>query len=403
MESTQEDDRQPRALMLIENQGIPTDRRVMSEAQSLRAHGYSVSIICPRQDGQMSEEVIDGILVRRYAARPAQGGAKSQVVEYGNALVKTLWHMIALSRRPGFDVIHVGNPPDLFVLLAAPFKLAGKRFIFDQHDLAPELYSAIYARDSGFLMRALRWTERLSYRHSDAVISTNESYKRLACTRGGVDPERVFVVRNGPREGWPGAATPDNSLKRGRPYLVVYLGIMGPQDGVDVLVDSIAELVNGMGFKDATFALVGDGAACPSLREQAETAGIADWIDFTGWISDQELLSTYLVTADACVCPDPSSPLNDKSTFVKVAEYMAAGTPIVAFDLPETRFSAGDAALYAQPGDVSGFAGLIRDALVDETLRERMARGAAERVPMLCWEEQVPNLLAAYECALRQS
>lgn len=249
-------------------------------------------------------------------------------------------------------------------------------------------------------MSALRWSERLSYRLADAVIASNESYRRIALTRGNVAADRVFVVRNGPREDWPLPVTPDPALKAGRPLLVVYMGVMGEQDRVDVLLDVIHSLVHKRGFRDATFALVGDGSAVEDLKRRATELGIEEFVDFAGWIEDDELLSRYLVTADACVCPETSSPLNDRSTFIKVMEYMSSGTPVVAFDLPETRFSAGEAAVYADSGDVEGFAARLRDVLTDEDLRARMRAEAARRMPGLRWESQVPNLLAAYRRAL---
>jgi glycosyltransferase involved in cell wall biosynthesis len=396
----QSDSRVPRALILVENASIPFDRRVTEEALSLIANGYVVSVICPAAKDQPLAETLQGIIVRRYRPHRSTGGARSQVAEYLVALAKTLMLMLALAREPGFDVIQACNPPDLFFLITWPFKLFGKRFIFDQHDLSPELYAALYGRDSGAILNVLRWSEHRSYRHADAVITVNESYKRLACSRGGMDDDAVFVVRNGPREGWPLSVAPDPSLKRGRRFLVTYMGVMGYQDGVDVLLEAVDTLVHAMDFHDATFALVGDGNAAAALKEQAHRLGIEDYVDFVGWVRDQDTLSRYLVTADACVCPEPSSPLNDHSTFIKVMEYMASSTPIVAFDLRETRFSAGEAALYATPGDVDGYAALLREALTDEALRARMAAAAAERMPDLRWERQVPGLLAAYERAL---
>lgn len=397
---TSDRERRPRALILVENAPVPDDRRVAEEARSLQASGYVVSVICPGATGQPLEESLDGVEVRRYRPWTSRGGVLSQGVEYLTALAKTLRLMIAVSRNPGFDVVQACNPPDLFFLIVWPFKLAGKRFIFDQHDLSPELYASLYSRDRGLLMWLLRSTERLSYRLSDAVIVTNESYRRLALSRGRVDPDRVFVVRNGPREGWPRPVSADASLKKGRRYLVVYMGVMGRQDGVDVLLRAIGTLVHSMGFCDATVALVGSGQAMESLKEQARDLGIEEYVYFTGWIKDEAVLSRYLVTADACVCPEPSSPLNDHSTFIKVMEYMASRTPIVAFDLPETRVSARDAAVYAAPGDVEGFAELLRDVLIDGDLRSKMTAAAADRIPSLRWERQVPNLLAAYDRAL---
>jgi glycosyltransferase involved in cell wall biosynthesis len=393
-------DRAPRVLILVENAPVPTDRRVIEEARSLSSNGYVVSVIAPADSGEPSRESLGGIEVRRFRPIDAHGGALAQGIEYLNALAKTLWLMIALSRTPGFDVIEACNPPDLFFLIVWPFKLAGKRFIFDQHDLSPELYASLYSRNRGFLMRVLRWAERRSYRMSDAVLACNESYRGLAVSRGSVDPDRVFIVRNGPLEDWPLPVPPDPSLKMGRPYLVVYMGIMGFQDGVDVLVAAVDVLVHAMGFHEATFALVGDGSATESLKEQVRRLGLEDYVCFAGWVPDEETMSLYLATADACVCPEPSSPLNDRSTFAKVMEYMAAGKPTIAFDLPETRFSARDAAVYAAPGDVDGFAAGIREALTDEPLRTKMVAAAAARIPSLRWECQVPALLAAYDRAL---
>lgn len=393
----------PRALILVENAPVPGDRRVTAEALSLRANGYDVSVICPVAGDQPLREEMDGVLVARYHPHQppcVSGGAREQVTEYLVALAKTLRLMVSLARRPGFDVIQACNPPDLFFLVSWPFKLAGKRFIFDQHDLSPELYATIFGRDSGPIMRTLRWTEALSYRLADAVIATNESYRRIAETRGRVAPDRAFVVRNGPREGWPLPVAPDPSLKRGRPLLVVYMGVMGHQDGVDRLLDAAHILIRERGFRDATFALVGEGSAERDLWRQARELGIEDHVHFTGWVDDEDLLSRYLVTADACVCPEPSSPLNDHSTFIKVMEYMASGTPVVAFDLPETRFSAGDAAVYAAPGDIEGFAARLEEVLTDGGLRAAMQAEAAQRMPGLRWESQVPALLAAYRRAL---
>lgn len=393
-------DRQPRVLILVENAPVPGDRRVTDEARSLLANGYVVSVIAPAGPGQPRREAVDGIEVRRYHAVHASGGAGAQVAEYMNALVKTFWLMVVLSRRPGFDVIEACNPPDLFFLIVWPFKLLGKRFIFDQHDLTPELYSSLYMRDRGLIMRVLRWSEHRTYRLADVVLSCNESYRRLALTRGGKTPDRVFVVRNGPGENWPIPVAPDPSLKDGRPYLVVYMGIMGFQDGVDVLVEAVHELVHTLGFHEVTFAIVGDGSAMASLKQQARELDVEEWVTFVGWVRDEETMALYLASADACVCPEPSSPLNDQSTFAKVMEYMAAGKPIVAFDLPETRFSAREAAAYAAPGDVAGFARLIRDVLTDATLKRKMTEAAAARIPSLRWERQIPALLAAYDSAL---
>lgn len=389
-----------RVLILVENAPLPGDRRVEHEAVSLIANGYHVSVICPAWADQVPYESFKGVDVYRYRIKSPEGGTLAHVLEYLEALAKTFWLMLKISRKPGFDVIHACNPPDLFFLLAWPFVLFDKKFIFDQHDLSPELFASLYGHDRSLVISLLRLTEWCTYRLSTVVISSNESYRKIAHARGGIPFDRSFAVRNGPREDWPRPVEPDESLKAGSKYLVGYMGVMGKQDGVDALLSAIDVLVNKQGFTEAQFALIGDGNAEAELKKQAADLGIESYVDFVGWVADQDLLSRYLITADACVCPETSSPLNDHSTFIKVMEYMAAGTPIVAFDLPETRVSAGDAALYVQSGDIEGFAVCIKQVLIDEDLRARITAAAAKRIPGLRWETQVPNLLAAYRKAL---
>jgi len=390
----------PRVLLIVQNLPLPGDRRVWLECQALKRAGYEVAAISPAGPGDPRETTLDGVRLYHYPPAPATGSVGSFVYEFAYSWLQTLRLALRDYRRNRFDVIQACNPPDLFFLIVWPFKLLGKRFIFDQHDLTPELYSSLYMRDRGLIMRVLRWSEHRTYRLADVVLSCNESYRRLALTRGGKTPDRVFVVRNGPGENWPIPVAPDPSLKDGRPYLVVYMGIMGFQDGVDVLVEAVHELVHTLGFHEVTFAIVGDGSAMASLKQQARELDVEEWVTFVGWVRDEETMALYLASADACVCPEPSSPLNDQSTFAKVMEYMAAGKPIVAFDLPETRFSAREAAAYAAPGDVAGFARLIRDVLTDATLKRKMTEAAAARIPSLRWERQIPALLAAYDSAL---
>jgi glycosyltransferase involved in cell wall biosynthesis len=389
-----------RVVILVENESVPHDRRVLDEARALVAHGYEVCVICPADSGELFEETMEGFRVLRYRSSPARSGALNQIREYANALVQTQKLIGRASRNGGFDVILACNPPDLFFLTALPYKLVGKKFIFDQHDLAPELYQSIYGKSTGPLMWALRFSQSMSYRLADSVITVNESYASLARNSGQVPADRVFVVRNGPREGWPLQVPSDDSLKRGHPYLVLYLGVMGYQDGLDVLLQIAEHLVKNLGFGEALFALVGDGDAVPDLKTMAQELGIEQNVEFVGWVSDEELISRYLQTADACVCPEPSSPLNDKSTFVKVMEYMASGKPIVAFDLPETRVSAGDSAVYASPGDVPAFARVLMNVLSDPGQQQLMQAQAEARLPALRWENQVPALLEAFSKAL---
>lgn len=392
--------RAERVLILVENESVPHDGRVNGEARTLAQAGYDVRVICPADPGEPLEEELDGFRVLRYPGAPARGGAMSQIREYAHALLHTQRLLRRARREGGFDIIHACNPPDLFFLSALPYKWRGAKFLFDLHDLAPELYESLYKKSDGFLMWALRLTERLSFRFSDAVVTVNDSYARLALSRGRVPAERVFVVRNGPREGWPLAVPVDPSLKRGRGNLVLYLGVMGYQDGLDMLLEVVRHVVVDLGFSDVMFALVGDGDALEDLRAMAARLGVEEHVDFVGWIQDEKRISAYLRTADACASPEPSSPLNDKSTFVKVMEYMASGAPIVAFDLPETRVSAGGSALYAPPGDIPAFAQALVTALTDSQLRDAMRTEAETRLPALMWERQEPQLLAAYRTAL---
>ncbi|MEU1047695.1 glycosyltransferase family 4 protein [Streptomyces sp. NPDC005897] len=389
-----------RALILVENLSVPFDRRVWQECTTLRDAGWEVHVICPRGTKRDTEReaVVDGVRIHRYPLRAATGGPAGYLREYGAAL----WHTFRLARGVGpVDVVHACNPPDLLFLPALWLKRRGARFVFDQHDLIPELYLSRFGRGKDLLYRAVCALERLTYRAADIVLATNESYKDVAIRRGGRRPDDVFVVRSAPATDRfrPVPAEPD--LKRGKPHLLCYLGVMGPQDGVDYALRALAKLRDEVGRTDWHAVFVGSGDAFDAMVELSRSLGLGEQVQFTGRIPDADLVR-YLSTADVCLSPDPRNPLNDVSTMNKVLEYMAMGRPMVSFDLREARVSAGDAALYAPANDEAEFARLVARLLDDPDERARMGKIGQERVNgELSWRNSQTALLAAYAAACR--
>jgi glycosyltransferase involved in cell wall biosynthesis len=390
-----------RVLILVENLPSPFDRRVWQEATTLRDAGYLVSIICPTGRGyERKFEAIDGIHVYRYNLPVEASGAAGYALEYAVALAWTFalaWRVL-LTR--GFDVIHACNPPDLFFLVGGFFRLFGKKFVFDHHDLNPELYEAKFGRRDFFhrLMLALEyWT----FRSADISIATNESYRRIAIGRGRMPPERVFVVRSGPSLERLKILPPDARLKRGRRYLVGYVGVMGRQEGIDYFLQAVRHIVLYFGRDDIHFGLVGGGTSLEEMKALAQQLGVADYVTFTGRVPDGEMLA-MLNTADVCVNPDIANDMNDKSTMNKIMEYMALGKPIVQFDLAEGRFSAQQASLYARKNDALDLADKILELLDDPARRAAMGEFGRRRVAKeLEWRHEAPKLLAAYEALWR--
>jgi glycosyltransferase involved in cell wall biosynthesis len=387
-----------RALIVVENLSVPFDRRVWQESQALRDAGYEVSVICPQGKSQDREPhaLIDGIDIHRYPLSAATGGSSSYLREYPAAL----WHSWRLARRLGrFDVVHICNPPDLLFLVALPLKLRGARVIFDQHDLVPELYESRFGRGKDLLYRGVVVLERLTYLLADVVIATNGSYQRAALERGRKAPERVFVVRSAPDLSRFNGGVPDPALKRGKEHLLCYLGVMGPQDGVDYALRSLAALRD-LRSDDWHAVFVGSGDCFDEMRALATDLGLDDRVTFTGRIPDDELLA-HFSTADVALSPDPHNPLNDVSTMNKVLEYMACGLPIVSFDLREARVSAGDAARYVACNDTDAFAAATSALLDDPIERERRGRIGQDRVAgALSWEHSKRQLIASYATAL---
>ena len=386
-----------RVLILVENLPSPFDRRVWQEANALRDAGYGVSIICPTGKGYEKHfEEIDGIAIYRYALPMEAEGALGYALEYSMALFWTFVLSWKVLFTRGFDAIHACNPPDLFFLVGGFFKLLGKKFVFDHHDINPELYEAKFGRRDAFwkLMVAL---ERWTFRTADVSIATNESYRWIAIDRGGMDPQRVFVVRSGPSLERLRIQPPDASLKNGRRYLVGYVGVMGKQEGIDLLLQAARAIVHDLGRTDVQFGLVGGGTSLEEMKALARDLGVADYVTFTGRVPDAELLA-MLNTADVCVNPDIANEMNDKSTMNKIMEYMALGKPIVQFDLAEGRFSAQEASLYAKRNDPADMAAKIVELLDDPERRARMGTFGRYRVEHeLEWRYEVPKLLAAYD------
>jgi glycosyltransferase involved in cell wall biosynthesis len=387
-----------RALILVENLSVPFDRRVWQECTTLRDAGWQVEVICPRGTKRDTEPYveIDGVRIHRYPLQAATGGPAGYLKEYGSAL----WHTLRLAHRvraaSRVDVVHACNPPDLLFVVARLLKWRGARFIFDQHDLVPELYLSRFDRGEDLLYRAVCRLERLTYRSADVVIATNESYREVALRRGGKRPDEVFVVRSAPAVDRFRQVPAEPGLKRGKPHLLCYLGVMGPQDGVDYALRSLAALRDELGRTDWHAVFVGAGDTFDDMVELSGRLGLSDRVEFTGRIPDADLVR-YLSTADVCLAPDPMNPLNDVSTMNKIMEYMAMSRPIVSFDLREARVSAGDAALYAPANDVSEFAKLSARLLDDPQERARMGIFGLERVNgPLSWEHSRKALLAAY-------
>lgn len=389
-----------RVLIIVENLPVPFDGRVWKESLALQANGYEVSVLCPRGKGYMrGREVIEGIHIYRHPMPQEGNGLFGYLSEYSCALLWEFFYSWWIYFRRGFDVIQGCNPPDDIFLVALPFKLLGVKYIFDHHDANPELYLSKYERQDAFY-RIQVWLEKLTYRFADVVMATNNSYKELATSRGGIAPDDVFVVRNGPDTNTFKPVPPNPALKYGKPYLVGYVGNMGAQEGLDILLEAAAH-IKSLGRNDVHFTCVGGGPALADLRKVVKDKGLDDVVNFTGRIPDAEMLE-ILSTADVCVNPDKPCEMNDISTMIKITEYMALGKPIVQFDLKEGRFTAMEASLYADDRlGAKDFAEKILRLFSDAEARKQMGQFGRKRIEeALSWDYSVPNLLAAYERAL---
>lgn len=403
-----------KVLMLVEA-SLPWDLRVNKESQTLQKAGYKVTIISLKRQGQSFMEIINGVTI--YRIPPIQVFGK-KTLENSGFINKIIGHIksiigyfveyfyfsfvsfvmsLYVLAREGFDVIHAHNPPDTLFFIGAFYKLFGKKFVFDHHDLSPELYLSRYKCKKNFVYKILEIFEILSIKCSDMTIATNESYKRVEIHRGGIKPENVFIVRNGPDLERVRIVPKDQNLVNMNKSIIAYCGVMGPQDGVDYLLRAIRILAYEIGRTDFFCIIIGRGDAFEDLQKLAEELKIQDFVKFTGYIPEEDMYR-YLSTADICVDPDPSSPLNDVSTWIKIMEYMTLGKPIVTFDLKETRFSARDAAIYVEPNNEKEFAKAIVQLMDDPGLRKRLGDYGKERIlKELNWDIVGKNLLLAYD------
>jgi glycosyltransferase involved in cell wall biosynthesis len=407
-------------LMLVENY-FPQDTRVKNEASLLTKAGYQISVIALRTQGQAGREIINSVEVYRlptlelFKKTPSANVNRldllfvklksflGYVVEYCYFTTACLIVSSYIFVRRGFDVIHAHNPPDTLFLVALPFKLLGKKFVFDQHDLCPELYRSRYRTTEGFATRLLRIVEWCSLKLADVTIATNESYKQIQIERANKNPRDVFIVRNGPNQMRMTPVAPNPRLREMNKCILCYIGSLNPQDGVDHLLRSLRHLLYDLKRSDFHCVIMGTGDSWQDLRALAAKLQLNGCVELPGFVSDEDLQSN-LAAADICLDPDPSSPLNDVSTWIKVMEYMAYGKPIVAFDLKETRFSAGDAAIYVKPNKEAEFAETVARLMGQPALRKEMGAYGRRRVEEeLQWNNVGRNLLTAYETLLAKT
>jgi len=386
-------------LMLIENASVPFDNRVWAEAITLNDQGFQVSMICPKgfKVDRESHICIEGIHIYRFQLPTNTGKYTAYILEYSVAMLMTFLLSFKVLFRHGFDVIHTANPPDIFFMIGLFYQLFGKKFVFDQHDLSPEMFQVKFKGRMKLLHRLLLCLEWYSYQTAHIVITTNISQKRFAIERGHCHPDKVFVVRNGPELDRIKIVTPEPELKKGRRYLLAYVGAMEVQDGIQNALYALHDLVHKRSRRDVSLVLMGDGSYAPTLYALAHELQIDDYVHFTGWVEARDIVR-YLTVANVGLTPDPENGLNEYCTMVKTLEYMAMGIPIVAFELAETRFSAQDAALYATPNFIEDFASKIEKLLDDEELRLRMGAIGRKRIEeAFNWEYDKKNLLLAYE------
>ena len=393
-----------RILMLVENYSFPEDVRVLNEAQSLVRNGFDVAVISPKsKDGQSAERrpyfsEVEGIRVYQYPW-PAEGnGFLGYIWEYSASLV-CMWVLsLWVYLRHGFDFIHAHSPPDLLVLIAIFFRPFGVRFVFDHHDISPEMYQARFDGDgNATVIRVLKFFERLSCRFASHVISVNDSYRDLVIERTGVDPDKVTVVRNGPNLKKLRLVDPAPELRNRGQTILGYVGILGFQDGVDGLLHVLHKLKFELGRDDFYCVLIGKGDALESLRKLATELDLDDNVLLTGYISHEKLL-TYLSSTDICVSPDPYDEFNDRSTMIKMMEYMTLEKPIVAYRLTEHQVTARNAAIYAEPKDQLDFAKCISMLMDDPELRATMGRSGRQRIEeQLAWPHQEQKLVNVYK------
>jgi len=385
-------------LIIVENLPVPFDTRVWQEATTLVKNGYTVSVICPKGKGYTKDyELIDGVHIYRHDLPKEGNGALGYAREYLSALYHEYRLAKKIYRERGFHVIHGCNPPDNIYMVARRFRKYGVDYVFDHHDICPELFEAKFNKKSGILYKSQLWLERNTYSHCKFAFVTNQSYRKIAIERGGMKPEDVIILRSGPRLERLRIQPPKPEIKRGKRFMVGYLGVIGQQEGIEYLLEAARILKEEKGRDDIFWGIVGGGPHLETLRQKASEMNLGDTVEFTGRVPDQTMLD-YLNTADVCVNPDEYNAMNDKSTMNKVLEYMALGKPIVQFDLTEGRFSAREASLYAARNNARDMADKILTLLEDPARRATMAEYGRNRiVNELSWDHTSRALIDGYD------
>jgi glycosyltransferase involved in cell wall biosynthesis len=398
MTPPREVDARPRALIIVQNLPVPFDRRVWLECKALTAAGYDVTVISPKGKGDQGHEVLDGVTLLKYRPYAPGGSALGFVLEYAYSFLATAWLVLRARRSGRFDVLQACNPPDIFWPIARWLRRRdGSRFVFDHHDLCPELYDSRFPDGRSLPRRGLVALEKATFRTADHVVATNASYAEIALRRGDKSPADVTVVRTGPDPERLRREAPVPGLRRGRRYLVAYIGVMGPQDGVDLAVRAAAYVVHDLGRQDVSFTFMGAGDSYDEVVALRDALGLQDYVELPGRVPDDTVVDV-LSTADVGLSPDPKNPLNDVSTMNKTLEYMAFGMPVVAFDLKETRVSANGAGSYVPSGDVAAYARAIVELLDDDDKREDMGREGRLRIEKeLGWPHQRDAYVGVYD------
>ena len=384
-------------LIIVQNLPVPFDRRVWQEANTLAKAGYKVSIICPKGKAYTKTyERINDIDIYRHPLPIEAKGALGYLLEYSSSLIFEFYFACKVFLKHGFDAIQACNPPDNIFLIAGFFKLFGKKFIFDHHDINPELYLAKFGKQD-FFYKLMLFCEKLTFLTCDISIATNDSYKKIAIERGKMAEDKVFVVRSGPSLERMKIIPPLPNIKMGRKFLVGYVGVIGEQEGIKYLLEAARYIIHDLNRTDIHFALVGGGSALAQMQELAKQKNISDFVTFTGRVDDNKMLEV-LNTADICVNPDEVNEMNDKSTMNKIMEYMALAKPIVQFDVTEGRISAGEASFYAKANDAKDFAEKMIKLLSMPEESIKMGQIGKERIETkLAWQHEEPKLLAAYQ------
>ena len=388
-------------LFIVENSTVPPDVRVWREARFARARGFRVSVIAPRTaDHPREHETIEGIDIYRHPVCERGSGKWAQLAEYGSALAHEAWLSLKVFRRHPFQIFHGANPPDHVFMIALLFRMLGVRFVFDHHDLAPELYLSKYGGRKNIFYHGLRLMERLSCRTAHAVVSTNRSYKRHVVAAHGIDPGKVFIVRNDPEATQePTLVAPRTDAAHTR---LLYLGSINTQDGVDLLVRSLHLLAYELGERDFRCDIIGDGDALERVRALSAELGMDRYLQFPGFVQSKKAVLAHIRSADICLESAPLNELNAKSTFIKVMEYMSQAKPVVAFDLPETRFSTAGAAVLVPPNDVCAFARAVQALMHDPARRAELGRLGRQRiVNELNWGRSAGSLSRTYASLLQ--